>query len=58
MYVPDFYLPESNTIVELKGQNPIYYNSAIIELKNNAVINSDYNFKIIYEDEYYDIYYR
>lgn len=57
VYLPDLYLPESNTIVELKGRG-IYYNEQEVKLKCEAVKNSTFNFKIIYDDEFLTVYFE
>lgn len=56
IYVPDFYLPESNTIVELKGRGG-YYNAEVVRRKSKSVKNSNFKFKIIYDKEFNEKYY-
>ena len=48
IYVPDFYLPDSDTIVELKGRG-LYYDKEQTELKERSVVNHKY--KIIYDED-------
>lgn len=48
IYVPDFYLPDYDMIVELKGRG-IYYNKEQTELKAKSVANHKY--KIIYDED-------
>ena len=52
-YFPDFYLPENDTIIELKGRGP-HYNKDEVEAKANSV--KGHNYKIIYDDEINDFY--
>lgn len=43
IYIPDFFLPVSNTIVEIKSEECIYYNSVEVSAKNQCVIDNGYN---------------
>lgn len=52
-YFPDFYLPETDTIIELKGRG-LYYNKDEVEAKANSV--TGHNYKIIYDDEINNFY--
>jgi hypothetical protein len=45
--IPDFYLPETNTIVEIKGGYT--YDEQNMKDKKNAYENHGYNFKLILE---------
>lgn len=44
MYIPDFYLPESNTIVELKSE---YADITLVQLKA-ASVDTKFNYKLYY----------
>ena len=48
VYIPDFYLPESDKIIELKGRGK-YYNEELVAAKTQCV--KEHNYKIIYDDE-------
>lgn len=48
VYIPDWYLPESDTIVECKGMS-VYYNKDVVDLKAKSVLN--HNYIIIYDDD-------
>ena len=45
-YYPDFYLPDSNTFIELKG-----YKDAKVDLKLQAVVDSGNNINILYKQD-------
>lgn len=58
VYIPDFYLPETNTIVEIKSELSIYYNEEEVKAKNKAVTNSGYNLLYVPDQDiigYFDI---
>lgn len=45
-YYPDFYLPETDTLIELKG-----YKDSKVDLKLQAVLNSGKEIKILYKQD-------
>lgn len=45
-YLPDFYLPDTNTYVEIKGQNQ-YYDEAVVYAKWFAMLKNKINYRII-----------
>jgi len=49
-YLPDFYLPDTDTYIELKGRN-IYYDEGIVECKKQAVINTEHNYKLLFIED-------
>lgn len=57
LYIPDFYLPETHTVVELKGRG-IHYDKEIVEAKSQAAQNSSYNYQLIDEQEFKQKYYK
>ena len=48
IYLPDWYLPETDTIIECKGSGPLVDEKEVI-LKKNSVLG--HNYKIYYEDD-------
>lgn len=51
--IPDFYIPSTNTIVEIKGRFTFDLQNIID--KKNAYIENGYNFKLIYEHKEIEI---
>lgn len=51
--VPDFYLPETNTIIEVKSKWTLDKQNMID--KRDAYLKSGYNFKLWYEHEFVDL---
>lgn len=45
-YYPDFYIPETNTIYEVKSKYTLNKNKKINEIKFQAVVDSGYNFEL------------
>ena len=52
--IPDFYLPETNTIIEIKSSWTLDKQNMID--KRNSYINLNYNFKLILEHQEIDIF--
>ena len=48
VYIPDWYLPETDTIIECKGITP-KYNDELVKLKANSVI--DHNYSLLFEED-------
>lgn len=49
MYLPDWYLPDENKYIEIKGEtknNKHFYNKAVVDAKADAIINK---YKLPYE---------
>lgn len=51
--VPDFYLPETNTIVEVKSKWTLDKQNMID--KRKAYLELGYNFKLLYEHEFVEL---
>ena len=51
--LPDFYLPETNTIVEVKSKWPLDKQNMID--KRKAYLELGYNFKLLYEHEFVEL---
>ena len=50
VYSPDWYLPDTNTIIECKGRNYLHYNEELVTLKAKSVDKS-FNYRILYEED-------
>lgn len=55
-YLPDFFIPSLNLIIEIKGSNPHYQERDKVkeELKKQATINEGFDFIQINDDNYID----
>jgi len=51
--IPDFYLPETNTIVEVKSKWTFDKQNMID--RRNAYLKLGYNFKLLYEHNFVDL---
>lgn len=49
LYIPDWYLPETNTYIEIKGKNDIYYCEDNVLAKQKAMLDLNLKYELIYD---------
>jgi len=49
VYIPDWYLPDTNTLIECKGRG-LNFNEELVNIKANSVSN-EFNYKLLYEED-------